>query len=242
MKRVVRSAGDGRKVLTASRPGSGAPTRPGWLPFASMGGLLVAVMAVVLVFGNRSSRIQAAEQEPNAEVIVPADVSASTKAIRARLIESVESTGEELDAYDFLTLIKFASVSTEVFSHPVESRGQFKKVLKGLEGSDPVGGSDYVAALKSAADAAERSRAKSVFVLVVGDGERDGLLEHDKTIKEAYRTQAQRLVSNPRVKEVRFFGLSTDLHLKVREDVRAAFSGPYESKLRLLDLVEDPWN
>ena len=209
--------------------------------------LILSILLIVVsfvVFGSRRSSpfSNSAPVIPDYEIIAVVDTSKSTEHIRGSLIVSVKDTASFLGETDILTLIEFASKSTEVYSGKIQSMKRLRSLLvDNLTASDPTPGSDYVAALKSAADAADRSQAKSLVVLISGDGERDGLLEHDPITKRLYREQAQRLAANSKVKEIRFSGVSTDLKLQVREDIRMAFAGPYESKLRILGAGEFPW-
>lgn len=219
-------------------------------PKPSPGGLLAGLCVFALVmFGvvqmSASRKPFAAETSvvPQELDVIVFDVSGSTIGIRRKLEGTGGDTAEMLPLGHELRLLKFGSRVVEFYSGTIDSSEDFRRILReNVSPTDPVGGTDYGAVIERIAQAAEETRATSVCVLIVGDGISD---TSSPNAAKRYRTSAQRLVNNPKVREIRFWGVNADpdgdLRMDPRDDIRRMFAGSNQQKLRILNFDQSPW-
>lgn len=165
--------------------------------------------------------------------VVAVDTSKSTEWFRNQALSTAFQIGSKVGGDDDLLVLRFASQCEEIETGPpTDDDGFSLRLKKELGPSDPKPKTNYPRMLARVADIVASSKDAEVDVYVLGDAGND--FEDARWIQR-YVEAAKRLESDPRVKEITFWGVEAG----TREEVRSIFSDK-SGKLRLLNSDQDP--
>jgi uncharacterized protein with von Willebrand factor type A (vWA) domain len=172
---------------------------------------------------------------PTRLTLLAVDRSKSTENIRGQLLTTAFDIGTGFDrAHDSFRMYHFGNSIEEVYSQLPEDDDAFALLLvQEVKESDPVPGTDYPRVVEAMATTAEEATESEVRLVIVGDGLND--YATDPQFAQRYRSAAERLSRNPRLKWVRFWGVDVG----TREEIRAVFK-PLGRKLQILSLDQNP--
>lgn len=168
-------------------------------------------------------------------LLLAIDDSGSTAALRKKLMLSSWTLVQELDpSRDDLRVYRFAKTNEEFYSQVPTDQADFADQLRNnvLE-SSAERGTDYAAMFAKLAQVAASADCASVDCFVAGDGEDDFM--GNQGHREKYRKAALQLISNPKVRSIRVWGVLP----AGREEIRQMFEGDH-GKLELLSTDQDP--
>lgn len=174
---------------------------------------------------------------PIRDTLIGFDRSKSTEKTRAQFLGTTFNIGTSFDPIkDTMRLFRFGSTTEEFYSGLPEDDDAFAQILvQHVKESDPVPGTDYPQMLTVMADSAEQSTAREIRIIVIGDGEND--FKGDPAYDKRYRAAAARLAHNPKIKWVRFWGVSAGTF----EDLRSVFAPLVrQGKFQILTTDKDP--